>query len=396
MSPRQMSPRQPPQMIRGFSFQLDNDIEKTSSEIVTFSKPIEDDLYYYDIRLVTPSIYVYSGEFTLENPDFCLCLEISSVDSLKIEYADGITLFSSMPIEMYNVCYKQFYLFSRIFKKLVNCGGSCITNPAFNQGKVHNFTQSSYCCGYYSAVAAVMYRYYQQLDTFPGKPEIIDFSTFTMDHLNIFVDNFKTENVSHVLVKLFNLAMSYTSYFSNYILKNPLQGVRTNFSHTNSQNCEFNYTDEIIQLASIYATTDGITTTYHHFCTYNLGNYILISDAWAAGRSRRPLWTRFISTPSFRYVIDMIQTNTSDLSSDQLNLIKLFFLQPDGSTFLPTIKICYLVIDFLIDGKMLLYSNGSEMELNKPNFVFGGTKRKKRRISIRKKTKNFNTKKKGI
>jgi len=389
----------PKPMQRLLSYQLDSEIRDKQSEIVTFSMPIENDLSFYMISKlmntdpVTDIVSVYSGNFTLETPDLCLCLSNATIGTLPSDFAtpSGERFFLPEPITMYNICYKQFYLFSRIFKKIVNCGGKCITNPSFDRGKVLNFTQSSYCCGYYSAVAAVMYRYYQQHVNFPGKSETIDFSSITMAEINNFVDSFESANASSVLIKLFNLAISYTSYFSNYIFKNPLQDVTTNFLRTTNQNCQFNYTTGTIQLASIYATTDMATTTYHHFCTYNLGDYILISDAWAAGSSRRPLWTRFTPATDFAYVINMLENNTTGLSPEQLEIIKLFFLQPHGSTFLPIIKICYIVIDFVIDGKILKYSDGRAMPgFNDLTYVLGGTKRKKRRIRTRTKNKKLN------
>ena len=386
----------PKPMQRMLSYQLDSEIREKSSEIVTFSMPIENDLSFYTIsKLINNNsamdvVSVYSGNFTLETPDLCLCLSNVTIGTLPSDFAtpSGERFFLPEPITMYNICYKQFYLFSRILKKIVNCGGKCITNPSFDSGKVLAFTQSSYCCGYYSAVAAVMYRYYQQYDNFPGKSETIDFSSITIDEIDALVDRFASDNASSVLIKLFNLAISYTSYFSNYILKNPLQDVRTNFLHPTNQNCQYNYTTGTIQLASIYATTNMVTTTYHHFCTYNLGAYILISDAWAAGSSRRPLWTRFVPTTDFEYVINMLDNKTG-LSHEQLEIIKLFFLQPHGSTFLPTIKICYIIVDFVIDGKILKYSDGRKIPgLNDLTYVLGGTKRKKRRIRTRTKTRN--------
>lgn len=398
--PLQPIPMPEPQpMQREFSYQLGTEIRDKSSEIVTFSMPIENELSFYTITNPSMNVSVYSGNFTLETPDLCLCLSNVTITTLPSDFAtpSGERWFLPEPIRMYNICYKQFYLFSRIFKKIVNCGGKCITNPSFDSGRVHNFTQSSYCCGYYSAVAAVMYRYYQLRPQFPGKSDIIDFSSITMDEINHFVDSFESANASSVLIKLFNLAMSYTSYFSSYILKHPLPDVSSNFLHTTKQNTNFIYADEKIQLATIYATTDKGTITHHHFCTYNLssdvpgGPYILISDAWAAGSYRRPLWTRFISVFAFTYVIDMLENNTTGLSPEQLEIIKLFFLQPHGSTFSPLIKICYMDIDFVVEEKELAYSNRTEIPgFKKLTYVLGGTKRKKRRIRSRTRNKKAN------
>ena len=290
-------------------FDLDSEIRNKNSEITTFSKLIGEWLYFYEIE--ESSITVYTGMLTPENPDKCKCL----IDYYRIKDV-GMRIVTN-----YNICYKQYYLFARIFKKLVNCkGGRCITAKG---QKFHRFTQNSYCCGYYSAVAAVIYRYYQiQSRKFPGTKYNINFTDLTLQEINKIVDEFSSSRVNSMIIKLFNLSISYTSYFHLYSKSNPI--IPSSFTDITTQNCRFDYDDDKIQLATIYATTNGVTTTYHHFCTYNKNKYIIISDSWAELKLRRPLWTRFVSASDFSRVVNMIQDNKT-LSSEQLEIIKKFF-----------------------------------------------------------------------
>ena len=364
--------RRTPSPLNYFGFFDDpKEIRNKNSSIVTFSKLIDEWVYLYEIAINSEFITVYTGMITPEKPDNCNCLvEIYKTKNFKPQRL----------LVNYNICYKQYYLFSRIFKKMSCKGGKCITHPSNEEGRIHRFTQNSYCCGYYSAVAAVMYRYYQiQSHKFPGTKYNINFEKLTLAQINNIVDDFSSTRVNDMLIKLFNLSLSYTSYFSSYITENPLRSIRSNFPDVTNQNCKFNYDNDIIQLATIYARNSG-TTMYHHFCTYNKNNHIIISDSWAASKHRRPLWTRFVSASDFSYITNMIQNN-STLSSEQLEIIKKFFLQPHGSSFVPNIKICYITVDFNIQNDNLFYENGKKIELNHLSYLMGGkTKRSRKTI----------------
>ena len=169
----------------------------------------------------------------MTNNSFCFKTKIFGIKSLIMNY---------------NICYKQYYLFARIFKKMINCnGGRCITNPNNENGKVRRFTQNSYCCGYYSAVAAVIYRYYQiQSRKFPGSKYNINFKELTLSQINKIVDDFSSARVTNMLIKLFNLSITYTSYFREYIKNKPIRNVRSSFPWVTYQQSTFNYDNDNI------------------------------------------------------------------------------------------------------------------------------------------------------
>ena len=329
-------------------------------EIVTFSMPIIDKIYNCNITNKGEKYPIYSGKITLEVPDECECTPIFKSQLVDAFVVDGINI-GEYIAHVYNSCYRQYYLFARIFKKLIGCkNGRCESR----EGTIlYSFSQSSYCCGYYAAVACVAYRFFQLNNDYS---ELLDMDPITLDQ---FIADLGTNFAVHDLFrKLCNLALTYTSYF-----KNTYQDVTPRFSYL--RNDYYDISDNIIQLCTIC----NREYAFHHFCTLNINirgvAFVIISDAWLDMKGKRPLWTRFVQMNKLINVITMI--NSTDLTKRQLDFIRSFFFQPKLSDNFPSnIKIDFITVDYFVDDSFNFKNpDGSEMGINRLKRLLGGKKR---------------------
>jgi hypothetical protein len=198
-TPTNTSPRIP---VRADSLTL------LQSEIITFSMPIFDKIFNCGTKRKGIDYLIYSGEITLENPDECQCTPDSFPSRLISNFVvDGVHVGRKIA-EIYNSCYKQYYLFALIFKKLIGCkNGRCESKEG---SRLYNFSQESYCCGYYAAVSCVAYRFFQLNDTFDT---LLDMDELTLDEFIRDLDSDPT--VFSLFQNLCNLTLTYTSYFKN-------------------------------------------------------------------------------------------------------------------------------------------------------------------------------------
>ena len=329
------------------------------TEIVTFSMPIFDKIFNCGTKRKGIDYLIYSGEITLEDPDECQCtpVPLSFLSCLVSDFVVDDRNVGSKIAEIYNSCYKQYYLFALIFKKLIACkNGRCESREGT---RLYNFSQESYCCGYYAAVSSVAYRFFQLDDSFDT---LLDMDGLTLDEFIRDLDSNPT--VFSLFQKLCNLTLTYTSYF-----KNTHNNVTPRFRNRRTNYIE---TDNMIQLCTIY----NAKYTFHHFCTLNVDvdgvKFVIMSDAWL-DIGRRPLWTRFIPLGVLRTVITMINTSTG-LSKKELSLIRRFFFQPKLSPNFPTnIAIDFIPVDFLLEDDPLIFKNpdGSVMRINKVTEMYG-------------------------
>ena len=327
-------------------------------EIVTFSMPIFDKIFNCGTTKKGTNYVIYSGEITLEDPDECECtpVPLSFTSRLVSRFVvDGVHVGRKIA-EIYNSCYHQYYLFALIFKKLIACNsGRCESREG---SRLYNFSQESYCCGYYAAVSCVAYRFFQLDGRFDA---LLDMDAITLD---VFIQDLDSDPiVFSMFQKLCNLTLSYTSYF-----KNTDKSATPRFINRKPN---YNTTDNMIQLCTIY----NANYTFHHFCTLNVDvdgvKFAIMSDAWL-DNGRRPLWTRFIPLDILLSVISMINTSTG-LSRKELSFIRSFFFQPKDSQDFPTnIGVDFIPVDFLIENDIFKNPDGSHMRINSLTHLLGG------------------------